>query len=323
MTFIQEWAVPSAVSFTGTATRSGTATGSGHTLFVDAVIRSSSTNLAIDITDSAGTNTWVKVDSVGPDASAGIQAVMFACYNANSVTSISVTFKDATTLVADTSAAVALLSEHTELGVKTNTSKLITTDGGNPTAIAVDTDYLIRGIAVIPNTTRTWTKGGSGVTTTARNSFSGSQVMVFREDGYASGPGTANVGWTRATGSAATPCILNAVFGVPVVAPPSPTLDASLTDNLAEITSAPSSGTPPYTFSIAQTAGPTTTPALVDDGTWLVLKDVAATLTYEVTITDDNALTATDSVSVPPIPTLGSSTGIKRPTGSLPSTTWV
>lgn len=93
----------------------------------------------------------------------------------------------------------------------------------------------------------------------------------------------------------------------------------SFADNLALIEA--DGGTPPFT--IAQDSGASTTPEELDDGSvsgtgrWLVAKHVSDTLVYTIT---DAAAVDSDPVNVPPISPANSF--IKRPTGSLPSTTW-
>lgn len=101
--------------------------------------------------------------------------------------------------------------------------------------------------------------------------------------------------------------------------PPAPDITETFTDNLALLEA--SDGTPPFT--IAQDSGTTTTPEELDDGAvsgtgrWLVAKHASDTLVYTVT---DDAAVESDPYNVPPISPANSF--IKRPTGSLPSTTW-
>lgn len=96
-----------------------------------------------------------------------------------------------------------------------------------------------------------------------------------------------------------------------------PAAAATLTDNQAKIAAAGSGGTGPYSYSISPTTG--TTPA--GTGVWLVTKDAVNTVDYTITVTDSVGLTATDTVSVPPV-AAGSSPWPKRPTGTVPGNSW-
>ena len=105
---------------------------------------------------------------------------------------------------------------------------------------------------------------------------------------------------------------------LPAVNANPPTVSVTLTDNLAKIAAAGAAGSGPYSYSISPTTGAT------PDGTgvWLVTKDAVNTLDYTVTLTDSVGLTATDTVSVPPI-AAGASAWPKRPSGTIPGNTWV
>lgn len=308
MTFTldQNWGTPGSGS-SAVATQTGTATAAGATLFVVVAANASAT---FTVSDSAGgANTWQQ--AVLYDSTQTI--ALFYALAASPVTSVTVTASGSPTRT-----MIGLASYTNDGGdvSLTDTASATGTSGTSWSPLEVTPaaagDLVIGGIEFFTSSRIADTTSPFARLYTRQQSFS-----LAAGSGLA--PDTDDIGpaWTLTSGTAAAPLLITAAF---TEAPSSIDVTGTVTDNLARIDATPESGTPPFAYTITQTSGPSTTPVEIDDGVWTVVKHATDPLAYEVTVTDDNDLVGTDTITVPPRTTLA--TGPKHPTGTLPSSTW-
>lgn len=164
--------------------------------------------------------------------------------------------------------------------------------------------------------------GGNGVVEYRILDTSGTVVHTYQMTGQVTGTAIAGQyrfggittasGWAQDDGdaTAGTP-LASGWLGIPTTS--APVAVATVADSRAIIDATSSSVTGgTLTFSISQLSGPSLTPTLMSTGVWSVAKHTTTARVYRVTVTASGGGSATQDVTVPPIPSGSTSPTIRR-----------
>ena len=201
----------------------------------------------------------------------------------------------------------------------------VTSDSGTPMVAA--TDYILAGkLNLAANTmeAKVFPRGSS----TALFTISGNLAADM-----AAATGIQYLRFGIATASTALDLSTNDEFAVgdtdylsryDLVVPPTIDVDQTLADNLVDLRgSAAASGQTPLTFpNPAHVSGPTLTyQDLTGTGLWLFDQDPTTDAVYTMTVSQADAQTATQNVTIPHLPTANVNAPLV-PSGSSPGTSW-